>query len=95
MSYSSATGQRIPNLAEQKLPSFTVEGTLRGMTFQAAPVSKPLGSFKRMCPSGHRVKVTGEVNWLQEENSNYMLGFWVILPGELPRSSSAAFGGPT
>ena len=69
------------------------------MTFQAAPVSKPLGSVKRMCSSGHRVvfdddgsyiqnKATGELNWLREENGNYILDVWVIPPG----NSDAGFG---
>ena len=54
------------------------------MTFQAAPVSKPLGSVKRIWAAGHRVvfdedgfyietKITGEVNMLREDNDNYML----------------------
>ena len=46
--YSSATGQPIPNLGEQRFLLFTMEETFRGMTFQAAPVSKPLGSVERM-----------------------------------------------
>ena len=97
--YSSATGQPIPNLGQQQLPLLTMEGTLRGMTFQAAPVSKPLGSVKRMCSSGHRVvfddegsyiqnKATGALNWLREENGNYILDVWVIPPG----NSDAGFG---
>ena len=101
--YSSATGQPIPNLGEQKLPLVTMEGTLRGMTFQAAPVSKPLGSVKRICGSGHRVvfddegsyvqnKVTGEINWLREENGNYMLDAWIVPPSEMPTNDSAGFG---
>ena len=100
MCYSSATGEPIPNLGEQRIPLLTMENTLRGMTFQAAPVSKPLGSVKRMCASGHRVmfdddgsyiqnKATGEVNWLREESGNYMLDFWVVPPSE-----SVGFGGP-
>ena len=101
MCYASATGQPIPNLGEQCLPLITQEGTLRGMTFQAAPVSKALGSVKRMCSSGHRVvfdedgsyvenKITGEVNWLREEAGNYMLDLWVIPPEEIP--AEAGFG---
>ena len=61
------------------------------MTFQAAPVSKPLGSVKRICAAGHRVvfeedgsyienKTTGEVNMLREDNGNYMLDMWVVPP---------------
>ena len=61
------------------------------MTFQAAPVSKPLGSVKRICAAGHRVvfdedgsyieyKTTGEINMLREDNGNYMLDMWVVPP---------------
>ena len=89
VNYASATGQPIPNLGEQRLPLWTSEGSLRSMTFQAAPVSRPLGSVKRMAASGHRVvfdddgsyienKVTGEINWLREEKGNYMLDFWIM-----------------
>ena len=76
MCYASATGQPIPNMGEQVLPLMTSEGTLRGMTFQAAPVSRPLGSVMRICKSGHTVvfdetgsyiynKTSGEVNWMR------------------------------
>ena len=95
LNYASATGQPIPNLGEQKLPLCTQEGTLRAMTFQAAPVSRPLGSVKRMCKSGHRCvfdeegsfienKFTGEINWLREEDGNYMLDVWVVPKAENP-----------
>ena len=71
--YASATGEPIPNLGEQKLPFATKEGSMRAMTFQAAPVAKPLGSVKRICQAGHYVifdengsyianKTTGELN---------------------------------
>ena len=94
LNYASATGDPIPNLGEQQLPLLTVEGTPRIMTFQAAPVSRPLGSVMRMCRAGHRCvfddegsyiqnKVTGEINWLREENGNYMLDVWVVPKSEL------------
>ena len=47
--YVSATGEPIPNLGEQRLPLTTEEGSLRTMTFQAAPVAKPLGSVQKIC----------------------------------------------
>ena len=89
LNYVSASGDPIPNLGEQRLPLVTAEGTIRAMTLQAAPVSRPLGSVMRMCRSGHRVifddegsyiehKVSGEINWLREEDGNYMLDVWVI-----------------
>ena len=91
LNYVSATGDPIPNLGEQRLPLITREGSARSMTFQAAPVDRPLGSVKRMCRAGHRVvfddegsyvlnKGTGEINWMREENGNYMLDMWVM-PG--------------
>jgi hypothetical protein len=89
LNYASATGDPIPNLGEQKLPLLTQEGSLRAMTFQAAPVDRPLGSVKRMCTSGHTVvfdeegsyvlnKLTGEVNWMREENGNYIMDLWIM-----------------
>ena len=89
LNYASATGDPIPNLGEQALPVMTEEGTVRRMTFQAAPVSRPLGSVQRMCKSKHTVvfdeegsfvvnKISGEINWMREENGNYMLDLWVL-----------------
>jgi len=48
-----------------------------------------------MCESGHRCvfdeagsfienKVTGEINWLREEDGNYMLDVWVVPKTETP-----------
>ena len=82
---ASATGDPIPNLGEQRLPLITTEGSLRSMTFQAAPVERALGSVKRMCASGHTVvlddegsfvrnKATGETNWLREGNGTDKFG---------------------
>ena len=105
VNYASATGQPIPNLGEQRLPLCTMEGTLRSMTFQATPVARPLGSVKRMMESGHRVvfdpegcyienKGSGEINWLREENGNFMMDMW-IMPVEQMNSMSASFGRPS
>ena len=66
----------------------TSVGSLRMMTFQAAPVAKPLGSVSRICQAGHVVvfdedgsyimnKTTGEINWLREDDGNYMLDVWI------------------
>ena len=95
LNYASATGDPIPNLGEQKLPLLTSEGSLRGMTFQAAPVDRPLGSVKKMCDANHMVvfdsdgsyilnKGTNEVNWLREENGNYVMDLWVAPPSDQP-----------
>ena len=58
------------------------------MTFQAAPVAKPGGSVKRICQAGHCVvfdedgsyilnKIAGDLNWLREDNCNYMPDVWI------------------
>ena len=89
--FVSATGETIPNLGEMQVPAWTREQTLRAMTFQAAPVTKPLGSVKKICKAGHVVvfdddgsyiinKSTGEINMLREEGGNYMLD--LLIPPE-------------
>ena len=58
---------------------------------KASPVTKPLGSVKKICQAGHTVvfddegsfimnKNTGEVNWLREEDENNMLDAWIPPP---------------
>ena len=102
--YTSATGEPIPNLGEQKIPIWTQEGTVRILTCQAAPVSRPLGSVKRMCQAGHRVvfdeegsyienKNTGEINWLREEDGNYVLDTYVV-PSHMWSPPTTGFPGP-
>ena len=106
VNYASATGQPIPNLGEQRLPLCTVEGTLRSMTFQATPVSRPLGSVKRMMESGHKVvfdsdgcfienKISGEINWLREENGNFMMDMWIMPVEYMNQLKNAGFGRPS
>ena len=108
--YSSSTGQPIPNMGEQCFLLFTMEETFRGMTFQAAPVSKPLGSVKRIRAAGRHVvfdedgsyienKTTSEVNMLREDTGNYMLAMWVVLlrpteRGPMMGSEPPSFGRP-
>ena len=89
--FQSATGEPIPNLGDLRLPLYMREGTVRGMVMKASPVTKPLGSVKKICQAGHTVvfddegssimnKNTGEVNWLREEDGNYMLDAWIPPP---------------
>ena len=70
------------------LPMLTKENTKRSMKMQAAEVSRPLASVKRICEAGHVVvfdedgsfiynKTTGELNQLREESGNYMFDVWV------------------
>jgi len=86
--FLSATGEEIPNLGDVRLPLYLREGTVKGMIMKAAPVSKPLGSVKKICQAGHRVvlddagsfiqnKWAREINWLREKDGNYLLDAWV------------------
>ena len=103
VTYASATNEPIPNLGEQQLPLVTQERSLRLMTFQAAPVAKLLGSVRKICAARHRVvfddegsyiqnKDTGEINWLREENGNYMLDVWVPAREDLEAMGNQPFG---
>ena len=67
------------------------EGTVRGMVLKASPVTKPLGSVKKICQAGHTVvfddegsfimnKNTGEVTGLRAEDGNFMLAAWIPPP---------------
>jgi len=89
--FVSASGDVIPNYGELRIMMVTREQTSRSMAFQAAGVAKPLGSVKRMLHNFHRVvfdeegsyilnKKSGEVNWLREEDGNFMLDVWVPPP---------------
>ena len=100
--FYSATGEPIPHLGDIKLPMFMREGTMRGMLMRAAPVSKPLASVKKICQAGHTVifdeegsfvinKVTGETNWMREDDGNYMLDAWIPPPTCDHESESPGF----
>ena len=100
--FYSATAEPIPNLGDIHLPMYTREGTMRGMTFRGAAVSKPLGAVKKMCRAGHFVgfdeegsfilnKSSGEINWLREDDGNYMLDVWVPPPSTYPEHELAGF----
>ena len=68
------------------------------MIFQAAPVAKPLGSVKKICQVGHIVvfdhdgsyvynKEYQELNWMREDNGNYMLDVWQPLAAAMDQRS--------
>ena len=94
MNFVSASGDPIPNLGEQVLPTLTERDTLRTTKFNSCPVTKALGSVKRMCDAGHRLvfdsecsyvynKHTGETNLMREDQDNYVLDMWVPSPEAL------------
>ena len=87
----AANGEEIPNYGQVKIPAITREKTVRGITFQAAGVSKGLLSVEKMNECGHVVifdgdasfivsKRTGEVNQLRRQDGNFMLDLWIPPP---------------
>ena len=70
------------------VPIITRELTQRLLSITAAPVTKPLLSVKQLNRLGHYVvfdaersrivnKSSGEINYLREEDGNYMLDVWI------------------
>ena len=53
--YSTASGEPILNVGEQRIPMWTANGRPCAMTFQACDVMKPLASVKRMVEAGNAV----------------------------------------
>ena len=89
--FLAANGEEIPNYGQVKVPAITREQTVRGITFQAAGVSKGLLSVEKMNECGHVVifdgdasfivnKKTGEVNQLRRQDGNFMLDLWIPPP---------------
>ena len=96
--YDIANGEEIPNLGEKLMPIMTSEGTTRGLRAQVADVSKPLQAVRSLVRSGHVVvfgdgedgnanyimnKLTGEVNMVKDDGTNYLLGMYVIPKAEM------------
>ena len=93
--YQSATGEPIVNVGEQGINMVTREGTVRGLTFQAAEkVNKPLAAVKIIVHAGHAVVFAPEAiggsfilnlqsmeeNKLREDEGNYLLDVWIPPP---------------
>ena len=89
--YVAAGGAMIPNQGEQRVEFMTGDGHATGMTFQVGPVTRPLGSVKKICAKGNRVvfdddgsyilnKKSNEKIHISEESGVYVLDGW-ILPG--------------
>ena len=96
--FQTASGEPIKNEGEQRIPIMLSSGQLRGMTFQACDVTKPLASVKRMMDAGHAVVFapeeaggsfvmnlsSGEDETLIEEDGNYYIDVWIPPPDALP-----------
>ena len=110
--YEIANGDTIPNLGKKMLAVMTREGTLRGYEAQLAEVSSPLESVRQLLASKHCVlfglgenedehliinKVSGEVNRLRDDGTNYLHDMLVVPPEEVDQvhaalNSAATFG---
>ena len=87
--WASATGELIPNVVQRTIAALTREGIIKPMTYQVAPVKKPLNAVCDIVRNNHTVvfdsegsyiidKGSGTVNMLREENGNYMLDVWAL-----------------
>ena len=93
--YVSASGERMANQGEQKLPVVTENGEERSVTFQVTDVARPLCSVARICSQGNRV-IFGARGWVIQnletgsetpfllEDGVYTMSLWV------PRTSVEA-----
>jgi hypothetical protein len=98
--YLSATGEAIPNLGQKILYGKTREGQPRNITFQIAPVRKPLISVAKMSDAGNDVnltekphirnRLTGQVTALRREGKTFILDLWVRHPTSAAAAEAAA-----
>ena len=86
--YLSASGERIPNLGQQRIRVVTEEGNKHEAVFQVAEVTRPLSSVSQICDRGHVVifdanggsivhKTTGRKTRFDRRGGTYELNFWV------------------
>ena len=103
VTYQVANGDEIDNLGEKFLPVITDEGTMRGVISQVAKVTSPLTSVRQLYNSGHLVvfdgpesfimnKLTGELNMIQDNGTNYTIGMWVVPKDALQGMEAEGFG---
>ncbi len=94
VAYKAANGGEIANVGEKSMPVVTAEGTMRGYCSQVAGVTQALQSVRHLNSTGHLVvfdgqdsfmvnKVSGEVNWIEDDGSNFTMTMWIVLPGEV------------
>lgn len=78
--YNTADGNRIPNLAERVVPVSTEDGLRFNLTYQVAPVTRPLNNVSKICDKGNVVVFDEAGGYIQNMHSGeqrvYMLGTW-------------------
>ena len=89
--YTSASGQVIPNLGSRTVKGMTNEMLEVSAVYQVCAVTKPLSSVARMCSAGNRVVfeddggyiehiATGAVTPVRKENGVYVWDLWIEAP---------------
>ena len=108
VTYGTAGKEDIANLGEKKIAVLTTEGTLRGFHSQIAEVSSPLESVRQLLGAKHCVlfglgeneeehlivnKITGEVNRLRDDGTNYLHAMLVVPPDRIKEVKDAIDNG--
>jgi len=95
-------------LGQKKLAVITPEGSLRGYRSEVADVSGPLQSVRRLLGAKHCVlfglgpneeehliinKLTGEINRMRDDGTNYLQDLLVVPPDQLDKVVARMQGG--
>ena len=93
--YEVADGGSLLNLGQKRLAVITAEGSLRGYQSEVANVTSPLQSVRRLLAASHCVlfglgptgedhliinKISGEVNRMRDDGTNYLQDLLVVPP---------------
>ena len=71
--YVAASGTRIPNLGEQKIPFWTLEGIGASWLFQVAGVNKPLASVAKLIDEGWRIIFDSEGSFIKHKKTGRII----------------------
>ena len=102
--YTSASGGRMPNEGQQRLPIALGTGTRTMALFQVAEVSRPLMSVARVCEAGNQVLFgvgggvirnlsTGNDTPFEKRDGVYVFSMW-IAPVSAVKNAPAFAGHP-
>jgi hypothetical protein len=94
VTYKIADGTELPNLGEKHMAVWTQENIVRGYYSQCADVTKPLQSVRALVTADQTVvfdnggsfvfnKVSGELNAIRDDGTNYLMKQWVIPPDQI------------
>ena len=106
--YEVANKDTLPALGQKKLAVITPEGSLRGYRSEVADVSGPLQSVRQLLGAKHCVlfglgpneeehliinKLTGEINRMRDDGTNYLQDLLVVPPDQLDKVVARMQGG--